>query len=344
MLERQQNKERKYQYNTPTTGPEHIEALYEEVAQGEDKDSAVTRKTLKGYVIEMVQLMRASARSKRRDDEEQESHFWRALILLGMAAAVFIYLALLNSSGWDWLDEKRFAFKVTGTLLALIFVLVQIERTAFFKVLWGFGFTKIIVSIGASALLVFSTGKAAGVINGVFGIDATAFPLSLTFMTGFIFFKNLSPFIFLIGVFAALHALNLFMWFKALLKGKYPEGPLVSSACFLLFACLVMGFYFGWGGNRLSAERLPEVAYKLAHVLDFNSKHSCANVPGNAAVIFIGPSQNVVLTDNHRVDVDSVQAFFEEDLQVPAFFARVECALSQNTAPVAEPQRQWLNP
>lgn len=142
MLERQQNKERKYQYNTPTTGPEHIEALYEEVAQGEDKDSAVTRKTLKGYVIEMVQLMRASARSKRRDDEEQESHFWRALILLGMAAAVFIYLALLNSSGWDWLDEKRFAFKVTGTLLALIFVLVQIERTAFFKVLWGFGFTK----------------------------------------------------------------------------------------------------------------------------------------------------------------------------------------------------------
>ena len=200
------------------------------------------------------------------------------------------------------------------------------------------------MSIGASALLVFSTGKAAGVINGVFGIDATAFPLSLTFMTGFIFFKNLSPFIFLIGVFAALHALNLFMWFKALLKGKYPEGPLVSSACFLLFACLVMGFYFGWGGNRLSAERLPEVAYKLAHVLDFNSKHSCANVPGNAAVIFIGPSQNVVLTDNHRVDVDSVQAFFEEDLQVPAFFARVECALSQNTAPVAEPQRQWLNP
>lgn len=131
---------------------------------------------------------------------------------------------------------------MTGTLLAFIFLMIQIERMAFFKVLWGYGFTKLIVSIGASALLVFSTGKAAGVINGVFGVDSTALPLSLTFMTGFVFFKYLSPFVFLIGLLALVHVLIIAVWLKAVAKGDFPTGPLVSSAVFFIFRFWSWGF------------------------------------------------------------------------------------------------------
>lgn len=65
-------------------------------------------------------------------------------------------------------------------------------------------------------------------------------------------------------------------------------------------------------------------------MLDFNSKHTCANVPTNDAVVFIGPSQNVVLTDPNRIQIESLQAFFEEDRYVPASFAREACALPQS--------------
>lgn len=88
-----------------------------------------------------------------------------------------------------------------------------------------------------------------------------------------------------------------------------------------------MGFYWGWGGTRLSDERLPEVAYKLAHILDFNNRHLCANIPSADAVVFIGSSQNVVLIDPHPVSIDSVQAFFEQDLSIPPAFERQACAL-----------------
>lgn len=330
MIQRKPVKALKYQFNKPRNSAEHVEALYEELAEGEEKTSSVSRKTLKGYVIEMVEHMRARTRGKRAKKAEEESEFWQALIVLGLALAVLFFLGIQDGSGWGWLDEKRFVFKVCGTLLGFVFVLVQIERMAFFKVLWKFGFTKFIVSVGATALLVFSTGKAAGVINGVFGIDATALPLSLTFMTGFIFFKYLSPVIALIGLLAVVHVISIVVWVKTILKGGYPTGPLASSTCFFLVSCVVMGFYWGWGGNRLSDERLPELAYKLAHVLDFNSKHTCANVPANDAVVFIGSSQNVVLTDPNRIQIESLQAFFEEDLYVPASFAREACALPQS--------------
>jgi hypothetical protein len=319
--------ERKYQFKRPGDTKEHVEALYEELASGAEKDSAVMQKTLKAYVLEIVEHLRGAKNKTRDGVEEKEVEFWRALVLLGVAALALIVLGNQEAGGWAWLDKKRFSFKLTGTLLAFIFLMIQIERMAFFKVLWGYGFTKLIVSIGASALLVFSTGKAAGVINGVFGVDSTALPLSLTFMTGFIFFKYLSPFVFLIGLLALVHVLIIAVWLKAFAKGDIPTGPLVSSAVFFIFSILVMGFYWGWGGTRLSDERLPEVAYKLANILDFNNRHLCANIPSADAVVFIGSSQNVVLIDPHPVSIDSVQAFFEQDLTIPPAFERQACAL-----------------
>ena len=110
MFSEKSGHERKYQFKKPGDTKEHVEALYEELASGAEKDSAVMQKTLKAYVLEIVEHLRGAKNKTRDEVEEKEVEFWRALVLLGVAALALIVLGNQEASGWAWLDKKRFSF------------------------------------------------------------------------------------------------------------------------------------------------------------------------------------------------------------------------------------------
>ncbi|MBK5531616.1 hypothetical protein JFT91_03215 [Pseudomonas sp. TH08] len=320
--------ELKYKSRSPLTSEEVLEAIHEEVSNDEKKNrgGAIDR-TLKTYVGDILEVLEEFRREERDKKEDAESSVWHALLLLAIIAIVLLVNGTHGNPDFDWLDENSFAFKIWGTALAMLYLGVQIERLSVFRSLWQYGFTKLIVSVSISGLVVFSTAKAASAINNVFAVDASVFSFTLTFVSALIVFKYLSSFVIVLGLVAGIHTLNFIGWVRSKSWSDWYDSVPINSFFLIVFSIVVMGFCWGWSHRYLDDEYMPEKVYKLARVLDFNDKHDCSNVTSDMPVVFMGASKDIVLVDPNNTQVVSVQSFLEDGVEVPSSFVRKKCDL-----------------
>lgn len=305
----------RFKYKRPQTSEERIEAIYEALSDSPQKESAgIYRPTLKDSIAELLERARKweieRAVAAKRITNEQN---W-ALGGLAFLALVFLTNGWGSSRDFEWLNENRFAIRLWGSAFAAVYIGVSIERTSFFRSLWSFGFTKLAASIAFSALLVFSTGKASSLINNVYGVDAAALPFTRAFMAGFVAFNYLSVVLIVVAILALLQAVNVIgavqSWWNKEVYVKAPWGPII----FILIAIFFLFASFKWLNTDFTDDALPAKAYRLAHVLDFNAKHHCINLPQGAAVVFIGPEQDRVLVDANPITTRNIESFVNRQL------------------------------
>jgi hypothetical protein len=269
---------------------------------------------------------------RKLDKELNESSTQFALLALAFIAGLFLWYGNSGISDWEWINSRRFALRLWGLAFAAVFIGVSIERSSMFKTLWSFGFTKIVASIAVSALFIFSTGKASSLINSIFGIDASAFPFTRAFVAGLLAFQYSVPLLGVVAFFAIFHALDVAGYFKSLLYSdyKYDSPPFVSMA-FLVLAVVFLFISWNWINRDFSEAAFPAKIYRLAHVLDFNSRHSCVNIKEGVSVVFVGSDQSKVLIDMSNTQTKDIESFVDpkisSEITIPKSFFLLPCNL-----------------
>ncbi|MEZ7275755.1 hypothetical protein [Pseudoalteromonas sp. 68 DY56-GL68] len=322
------NKDLEFKFKKPSNKDEYLAALYEEISENEKSNGSV--RTLKTYVYEILERLRKDDQKRKDKSEQKDFNISWSLGFLAFVALVLIINGSNESHDFNWLQQNSLSIKILGIALATLYIGVSIERFSIFRNLWQFGFTKLVVSIAISGLIVFSTGKAAGAINSVFGVDASAFPFTLTFTSGLFFFHYVLPFLAFVGIVAVFFALDAIGYLKSKLSdGRNYELPPVHSFVFPILATILLVIFLGWSKNDLGEKVLPSKIYKLAHMLDFNNKNECANIRAEVPVVYLGPSQSTVLADVNVTNVDNLKSFFELKVEVPKRFYRLSCELPE---------------
>lgn len=283
-------------------------------------------RTLKSYVHDISKKFNEYlSHQEQLKSNEQFSISW-ALGILSFIAICLLTNSSQSDPEFDWIRENQLSLKLWGVALAAIYIGASLERSSFIKSLWEFSATKIIVSIAFSGVVVYSTGKAAGSINGIFGVDASAFPVTYTFTTAIIVFHIIAPFLFFISLGAILHLLNAIEWIRAKWKGETYELPPYHSFVFPILGCVLMYNGWSWSSDELSEQSLPGKVYMIAHALDFNTNHECSELKKGVPVVFLGPSQNDILADAYKVKDMDFRTFFNAKIDAPEQFYRMKCA------------------
>jgi cation transport ATPase len=306
--------EKKFKYQPPKNTDERIEAIYDELSSTSNNNPNKSIETLKDHLVALLAHSKHVEwkRERKSDDDNLSTRF--SLLFLAVLSILLLWLSWSNSQDWEWLTSHNFALGLWGVAFALIFVGVSIERSSFFEHLWKYGFTKIVTSVSFSGLVIFSTGKASSLINSIFGVDSSAFPFTRVFTTGLLVFQYVSPVMFIVVLFALAHALQLISYIKlSISSGSRYESPPWDAIAFLLLAIVVLLFSWKWINRDFSESKYSAKIYRLAHLLDFNSKHLCTNIKEGISVVFVGSDHSKVLVDLNSVQTHDIKSFVEGD-------------------------------
>lgn len=322
--------DRKFRFRRPKNTDERIEAIYEEFCTTPTANGAGQAETLKDYVAGLLKQTRNAEWQLKRDKLSEEYSVSFALGILAFVAVVFLMNGWSESRDWEWLNRHRFAIRLWGIAFAAVYVGVSIERSSLFKKLWSFGFTKLATSLAISALIIFSTGKASSLINGVFGVDASSFPFTRAYIAGLLAFQYASPLLVVVALFAAVHAIDLAGYIRSKISADYSyDFPAWNSFAFLILAVSVLYFSWQWIYRDFSEVTFPARIYRLAHVLDFNARHSCVNIKDGVSVVFIGSEHSKVLVDMSKVQTEDIETFVNRvssnDIEIPKKFFVLPC-------------------
>ena len=323
--------ERRFKYQQPKTTEERVEAIYEEFCSSSSSIDKKPIETLKDYVVALLSHSKDIEWRKKLDRETKDYSIQFALFTIAFVAIVFLWNGLWSdSSDLEWIKSHRFALRLWGIAFAAVYIGVSIERSSLFKSLWGFGFTKLVASIAVSALLIFSTGKASSLINAVFGVDASVFPFTRAFIAGILAFQYSSPLLIVVGFFAIFHAFDIAGYIKSKLSSDYGyDFPPWQSIVFLVLAVIVLFASWRWINSDFSEKAFPAKIYRLAHVLDFNSRHSCVNVKDGVSVVFVGSDQSKVLVDMTGAQTEDIESFVNQNISsnvaIPKNFFFLPC-------------------
>lgn len=302
-----------------------LEGIHRELSGSERDLSGERHKSLKYHVRDINQRLGEWLIAHRCQQEKQSYDLSWALGLIGF---VGVMLAITRSAGSDidWVREHTLAFRLWGVTLCTIFLGVSLERLALVRSLWSFTATKFLVSVILSGLVFYARGRAAGFINGVFHIDASALPITLVLTTGLMVFKLLVPFVLAVAIILFLvHSLNGIGWFKNKLTGEDAGLPPLYSFLAIFVSGVILFFGWNWSSGQLGDSRVPEKVYLMAHALDFNQLHECANVHAEQPVVFLGNAQESVLVAPYRLEDFDFATFFEASITVPTNFVRKRC-------------------
>ena len=317
---------RKFEHEKPKDTNERIEAIYEELCIARDSDT-YSLSTLKDYVNEVLKLLRKVEMGPKDKEHAEESSLSIAIGLLAFLSFILLTIGWGKSPNIDLINDLRFPISLWGIAFAAVFIGVSIERSPLCKRLWSFGFTKLVVSLALSALFVFCSGKASSLINSVFGVDASAFPLTRAYLTGLIAFQYSTPLLIIVAIFATFHALVVIAHIKSETQDFY--GTPWLSFAFLIFSIVVMCFSWQWMRKYFSEPELPKKTYKLARILDFNNRNSCKDLPDGLNVVFLGSNSSRVLVDPNHVEVNTIESFLgnsgDNDITVPKEFFVLPC-------------------
>lgn len=323
-------KKRKFEFEPPKNTDELIEAIYEELCITPKAGNTKQVETLKDYVTELLAQSKYVERERKYAKDSESFSISFALGTFAVVSLVFLLSGWSDSRDFEWLNNHRFAVRLWGVAFAAVFIGVSIERSSLFKRLWSFGFTKVVASVAVSALLVFCTGKASSLINSVFGVDASVFPLTRAYLTGLLAFQFSSPLLIVVALFALFHAFDVVGY----LKSKFKEDclydlPPWNSFAFLILAIVLLIFSWQWINRDFSAPALPRKTYRLAHLLDFNSRHSCINIKDGVSVVFVGSDHSKVLVDTSNVQTEDIESFvnrtISDNVEIPERFYFLPC-------------------
>ncbi|UVK99474.1 hypothetical protein [Pseudomonas sp. B21-048] len=303
---------------------QRLERIHHELSGSERDLSSKSPRSLK-YHVQDIQRRLSDWLSERRDQQDKQRHdLLRAMVVIGVIGVI---LAITRSAASDmaWVREHTLAFRLWGVSLCLIFVGVLVERSSVVRSLWSFAITKFLLSLILSGVVFYARGRAAGYINGVFHVDASALPITLILTTGLVLFKLLVPFVLIIAaLILALHALRIISWVYHQRVGEMTGDFLFSMLCSAV-AGVILFFGWSWPSDQLSDTRIPEKVYLIAEALDFNLRHECANVDPERPVIFLGAGQESVLVAPYRLEDFDFATFFETRVTVPTHFVREKC-------------------
>lgn len=340
--------DRGFKKNAPRNTEERIEAIYEELAETVDVHQSehlywkykqdehkerVKLVTLKDYVIGLLDW--AERRDKGRADEKSAEIQSENVAVGLLAFLAFLGLALnsLSNKNFGPMNDYIGVCRITGWMFALIYLGVYIERASFFRHIWKYGSTKFVFGILFSGLVIYSYGIGSSQINSIFGVDASNLPYTRIFAMGIFTFKSISLGLIIVGGIVATVHMGKLVRFAYLHKiGKYELFPGAS------IGIAVVTLLFSWWTfhleTRVSREELSLTLYKLSHVLDFNAKHSCRNLPQDISVIFIGADQKRVLVDSSEVDVGTINEFLYgsrwSEVEIPSKFQQPPCETDES--------------
>jgi hypothetical protein len=324
-------RERKFKYQQPKSTEERVEAIYEEFCSSSSTNDRKPVETLKDHVVALLTHSKDIEWRKKHYREAENHSIQSALFTLAFIAIVFLWSGWWSdSTDWEWLNNHRFPLRLWGTAFAAVYIGVSIERSSIFKILWSFGFTKLVASIAVSALIIFSTGKASSLINAVFGVDASVFPFTRAFIAGMLVFQYSSPLLVVVGFFAIFHAFDVAGYIRSKFSSDYAyDFPPWQSILFLGLAIIVLFASWRWINHDFSGSAFPAKIYRLAHVLDFNQRHSCVNIKEGVSVVFVGSDQSKVLVDMSGVQTDDIESFVNNGVggkvAIPKNFIYIPC-------------------
>lgn len=304
---------------------DQISSMCNELTNSDLNERYNRSRTLKSYIQNISEKINEYlSHQEQLKSDEQNSISW-ALGVLSFVAICLLTNSSQSDPDFDWIRDNQLSLKLWGVALAAIYIGASLERSSLIKSIWGFSITKIIASIAFSGVVVYSTGKAAGSINGIFGVDAAAFPVTYTFTTAIIVFHIVAPFLFFISLGAIIHLINCIEWIRAKRKGETYDLPPYHSFVFPILGCVLMYNGWAWSSDELSEESLPGKVYMMAHALDFNSNHECSNLKEGVSVVFLGPAQNEILADTYKANEMDFSTFFNAKIDVPEQFYRMKC-------------------
>lgn len=203
-------------------------------------------KTVRSYLQDILYAIQYQSRIEKFDKKQENSNVNFLFGIFAFISLILISNGSQNNPDFSWLQNNGFALKLWGISLATIYLGISIERLTFFKPLWEYTLTKVAISVAISLLIVFCTGKAAGIINSVFGVDASSFPFTLTFTTAMIVFNYLVPLIFFLALVGGVHLFIVISWCKSRLYDK--DEPIDLPPMNSVFFAILSGFivYYGW--------------------------------------------------------------------------------------------------
>ncbi len=325
----------KYWYQIPNNKDECIEAVALEMRHSGPRSHHGLPRTVKDLLADLLDLGKSMAfKLESAGDQKRLAEVSALYFLAGVCGLLLWHGSGVSKTDFTWLEENRFMLRAWGLGLAVVFVGVNIERSTFFAPVWRHSVAKFAASVGLSALVVYSTALASSLINGVFGVDAAALPFTRALLAGWISFVHIArPLVFVVGLFALVQAVVL----VAYCKDKWapdrdtppPSFPWHSLGVLVLSITVIVSLDT-WLNKSLAASQLPAKIFQMARVLDFNARHTCANVDPRAAVVFIGPEQSKVLVDASRSSPPNLEHFISQPAAEyeapPQQFQVIQCA------------------
>lgn len=303
----------------------HLQNIHRELRGSEPELAQGRQESLKYYVHSIHQRLGQWLGAQKDEKATQQYELRWALGLIGVIG-VLLAITRSASSDMDWVREHTLAFRLWAVVFCTVFIGVSLERSSVIRTLWGFTITKFLASIILSVLVLCARGKAASYLNGIFHVDASAFPLTLVLTSGLLVLKWLVPFVLIVAaVLSLIHGLIGLGWIKAKLDGEsVDEIPLYSFLSFLVSG-VILYFGWGWSNDQIADSRMPVKIYLMAHALDFNYSHECANVASSRPVVFLGTGQESVLVAPYKLADFNFAEFFEAFESVPTEFVRQRC-------------------
>lgn len=256
--------------------------------------------------------------------KEDDLSIWSTAIGCIGFLFVFIVGGPLADSDWKWANDLAPIIILLGIALLAFYMLLFVGSSKISKILGGQLASQIFFAVLMWFFYTQASVNATSLINTVFGLSDTAFPLShqvLTFVSLFVMGRSLFWVLLIWGCVAILYyaATGGNGTYKSFKTGIFA----VSGALIGLIAILTIEFKF-------DEELLPKKAYLIAHSLDFNTNLNCPAHELNAKGVFLGPAQSRVLIDDKFPFMSWVEAVYANDnqlmdIEIPGNFNIYEC-------------------
>lgn len=226
--------------------------------------------------------------------DKKDENFKSVVITgLGVVAVFLVYVLAgsLATSDFDWSKALAPYALWLGLALLIFYQFLFLTNSRIATVLRGEVASQAFLTVLIAFSLLSSSIEAAGAINRVFSVDASAFPNTLrimTFIEALIMGKTLFWILLGWSVLAFLYFLSggeksWQTWIFAL------SGIAVSSAALLAIY------------DTFSSEKLDKRVYLLARTADFYTKVHCPGREVKGSAIFLGPDQRRILVDQASI-------------------------------------------